>query len=85
MKIQVNGMKFYAYHGCAPHEAVTGTNFIVDCEFEFDFTEAAVTDDLTKTIDYCKVYELTKMEMEIRANLIPFLYPILPMGSPVAN
>lgn len=70
MKIQVNGIKLYAYHGCSPDEAIIGTNFIVDCDIDFDFTEAALTDDLSKTVDYCKVYELVKNEMAIRADLI---------------
>ena len=35
-----------------------------------DFSEAAKTDDLSKTIDYCAVYEICKREMAIRNKLI---------------
>lgn len=35
-----------------------------------DFSEAAKTDDLSKTIDYCTVYEISKAEMAIRSKLI---------------
>ena len=35
-----------------------------------DFSEAAETDDLDKTIDYCAIYEICKAEMAIRSKLI---------------
>jgi dihydroneopterin aldolase len=68
--INIEGIKFYAYHGCLEHEAQTGGNFIVDVYITCDFNEAAKTDDLTKTIDYCAVYEVCKREMMIRNKLI---------------
>jgi len=69
-KIAVEGIKLYAYHGCLEEEAKIGGNYIVDIYMETDFTEAAKTDDLTKTIDYCTVYEIAKKEMAIRSALI---------------
>ena len=35
-----------------------------------DFSEAAKADDLTKTIDYCAIYEISKKEMAVRSKLI---------------
>lgn len=69
-KIAVEGIKLYAYHGCLEEEALIGGNYIVDVYMETDFTEAAKTDDLTKTVDYCAVYEIAKKEMAIRSKLI---------------
>lgn len=69
-KIFVNGIKLYAHHGCLEEEAKIGANYIVDIILETDFMEAAKTDDLSKTIDYCDVYEITKQEMAIRSKLI---------------
>ena len=70
MIITVNNIKLYAYHGCLEEEALIGGNYIVDVIIHTDFSEAAQTDDLTKTVDYCDVYELVKREMAIRSKLI---------------
>ena len=69
-KILVEGIKIYAYHGCLAEEGKIGTNYIVDVTMETDFTEAAKTDDLSKTIDYVIVYNVVKAEMAIRSKLI---------------
>lgn len=69
-KIHLNNIQLYAYHGCLPEEAMIGSNYSVDVILETDFTEAAKTDDLNKTIDYCIVFNIVKEEMAIRANLL---------------
>ncbi len=69
-KINVEGIKLYAYHGCLREESKIGGNYIVDVYMETDFSAAAATDDLSQTIDYCEVYELVKAEMAIRSKLI---------------
>lgn len=69
-KINIEGIKLYSYHGCLDEEAKIGGNYIVDIIIVTDFTEAAKTDDLTKTIDYCAIYEIAKAEMAIRSKLI---------------
>ncbi len=68
--INIEGIKLYAYHGCLEEEAKIGGNYIVDVYITTDFTEAAKTDDLKKTVDYCTVYEIAKTEMAIRSKLI---------------
>ncbi|OFY86560.1 MAG: dihydroneopterin aldolase [Bacteroidetes bacterium RIFCSPLOWO2_12_FULL_35_15] len=69
-KILVEGIKLYAYHGCMEEEGKIGGNYIVDVTMETDFSEAAETDDLTKTIDYVVVYNIVKKQMAIRSMLI---------------
>jgi 7,8-dihydroneopterin aldolase/epimerase/oxygenase len=69
-RIQVEGIKVYAYHGCLEEEAKIGCNYIVDVIMGTDFSEAAKTDDLGKTIDYVTVYEIVKAQMAIRSKLI---------------
>lgn len=68
--VNIEGIKLYAYHGCLEEEAIIGGNYLVDVYITTDFKEAAITDDLTKTIDYCTVYEICKKEMSIRSKLI---------------
>jgi len=69
-QILVEGIHIYAYHGCLEEEGKIGSNYIVDVTMLTDFTEAAQTDDLTKTIDYVMVYRIAKEEMAIRAKLL---------------
>lgn len=69
-KILVQGINVYAYHGCLEEESKIGCNYIVDVMMETDFSEAAKTDDLSKTIDYVVVYNIVKTQMAIRSKLI---------------
>jgi 7,8-dihydroneopterin aldolase/epimerase/oxygenase len=68
--INVEGIKLYSYHGCLEEEARIGGNYIVDVYMTLDFTEAAETDNLQATVDYCRVYEIAKAEMAIRSKLL---------------
>jgi dihydroneopterin aldolase len=69
-QIIVEGINVYAYHGCLEEEGKIGCNYIVNVIMKTDFTAAAITDDLTKTIDYVTVYQIAKEEMAIRSKLI---------------
>lgn len=68
--ISVEGISLYAYHGCLEEEGKIGGYYLVDVHMKTDFTEAAIKDDLNKTIDYVAVYAIVKEEMTIRAKLI---------------
>ena len=63
--IHVSGIRSYAYHGCNEEEARIGGAYLVDIEIETDFEAAALTDDLSKTVDYVEVYEVVKKEIVI--------------------
>ena len=69
-KINIEGIKLYAYHGCLEEEARIGANYIVDVYMTTDFSKAANTDDLNETIDYCAIYEVAKKQMAVRSKLI---------------
>jgi 7,8-dihydroneopterin aldolase/epimerase/oxygenase len=68
--IQIEGMEFFAYHGCFKEEQVIGTRFLVDISIEVDTAEAEKTDDLKKTLNYQAVYKLIKAEMEVKSHLL---------------
>ncbi|NRA12012.1 MAG: dihydroneopterin aldolase [Crocinitomicaceae bacterium] len=68
--VEVNGIKLYAFHGCLPEEEKAGGNYTVDIYLETDFSEAASTDDLSKTVDYVIINKIVKQEMSIRSKLI---------------
>lgn len=68
--IEVNGIKLYAFHGCLPEEGKIGGNYTIDLTITTDFTEASITDELTKTVDYVVLNKIVKEEMAIRSKLI---------------
>jgi dihydroneopterin aldolase len=69
-RIEVNGIKLYAFHGCLKEEGAIGGHYVVDVTIDTDFSVAAETDDLSKTVDYVDVNRIVKEEMAIRSKLI---------------
>ena len=63
-RIVLAGMVFLARHGVNDREKVEEQRFEVDVELELDTGAAAAHDDLTKTVDYRGVYELTRQVIE---------------------
>lgn len=61
--INIEGMKFYAYHGCFEEERVVGTYFEANCSMQADVLAAAQADDLTLTVNYQEVYAVLQHEM----------------------
>lgn len=72
-KIQIEGMAFYARHGCFEEERTIGTHFEADCELHYNAAAAAASDDLNQALDYQKVYALIRQEMEKPSALLEHL------------
>lgn len=51
---------FYAHHGVMQEEHRIGGRYEVDVTMELDFEEAAREDDLSKTVDYERIYRLVQ-------------------------
>jgi dihydroneopterin aldolase len=68
--ISVEGMEFFAYHGCFREEQLIGTRFSVDLFMETDTSEAELTDNLSKTVNYQSVYAIVAEEMAIKSKLL---------------
>lgn len=51
---------FYAHHGVMQEEHRIGGRYEVDVAMDLDFTAAATHDDLSKTVDYERVYALVR-------------------------
>ncbi len=58
--VRLVNMVFYAHHGVLKEEHTVGAKYEVDAELSFDFTDAALNDDITKTINYGTVYKKIK-------------------------
>jgi len=63
-------MEFRAFHGCLEKEKREGNTFRVDVEYSYDAALAASGDDLTKAVDYSRIYSIVREEMAIPSNLL---------------
>jgi len=72
-QIKLNGMKFFAHHGCYSEEQMIGNYFIVDIAMDTDMTKATVSDELNDALNYAEVYDMVKQEMAIRSQLLEHL------------
>lgn len=61
--IQIKRLVIFAYHGVLPEEKRVGQKFIISAKLYFDLTEAALDDDLTKTVNYAEVCMLIEKIM----------------------
>ncbi len=72
--IELKRMSFYGYHGVHPEEERLGQPFLVTLVLTLSLREAGMTDDLQKTVDYGKVYQLVREQVvEKRYNLLEAL------------
>lgn len=68
--IAINGMHFYAHHGCFAEERAIGTHFCVDLTLQTDTSRAEESDNIADTVNYLEVYHVVKREMERPSNLL---------------
>lgn len=68
--ISIENMEFFAYHGCFSEEQIIGNKFVVNIEMEVDTRKAEDSDKLDETVNYQKVYECIKEEMDKKSKLI---------------
>jgi 7,8-dihydroneopterin aldolase/epimerase/oxygenase len=54
--VRIRNAVFYAYHGVMEDEQNLGGKFEIDVDMHCDFSSAAESDSLEKTVDYEKVY-----------------------------
>ena len=68
--ISIEGMEFFAYHGCFKEEQIIGTKFRVDLYLHVDTSSAEQTDNLNDTVNYLSVYQAVKREMAVKSKLL---------------
>ena len=68
--ITLDSLRFYAYHGAEPQEAIVGAWYTVEISIRADATDAILNDNLNGTINYAKVTEIIKQQMQIRSALL---------------
>jgi dihydroneopterin aldolase len=68
--IRVEGMEFYAFHGCYEAEQIVGNKFVVDLTMETDISVPSASDNIDDALNYHKAYNVVKEQMQIRSNLL---------------
>ncbi len=68
--ISIEGMEFFAYHGCFKEEQVIGTKFNIDLFLTVDTSVAEASDNLYDTVNYQEVFQLVKSEMQVTSKLL---------------
>ena len=72
-EIILKGMHFFAYHGLLPQEAVVGNEYVVTLTLSVDISKAMQTDNVHDTVNYAEVYQVVKVEMQQRSNLLEYV------------
>ncbi len=62
--IRLINMVFYAHHGFYEAERELGQKFEIDIEVECNLTPGSQDDKLQKTVDYQKIYKISKETFE---------------------
>ena len=68
--IEIEGMEFYAYHGCFTEEQIVGNKFLVDLKLEADCDKAKITDNINDAVNYQFAYDIVKKEIEQKSHLL---------------
>lgn len=54
-RLVLSNIEYYAYHGVLSEERRNGARYQVDCEVEYDASNAVVSDDLSDALNYEEV------------------------------
>lgn len=63
MTIAIRDVRMHAFHGVYAEERKTGHSFLIDLSVDFKPASGTIT-ALSETIDYVKLYQFLKKEME---------------------
>ena len=72
MRISLDKLVFFGYHGLYAEEKKLGNTYIVDVLIDFT-AKKSIIDNLEQTIDYVQVYSLIKKWMSIPTPLLETL------------
>ncbi len=61
--IELQGLRYRAFHGVLPSERVTGNDFEVDIRIELNAAEAMANDTLDSTVDYGALVDIVTAQM----------------------
>lgn len=59
-RINIKGLKLYAYHGCLEEERQKGQEFTLDITLYLNLTPASITDNLERTVNYSEACQVAQ-------------------------
>lgn len=68
--IKIEEMEFYSFHGHFKEERIVGNKFLVDLTIDTDMKLPAESDNLKDAVNYQRVYEIVKQQMELKSHLL---------------
>ncbi len=68
--IQLNGLRFYSYHGVEPQERIVGSYYSIDIELFADIKKSTVSDSISDTINYAEVTNIIESIMNKPHNIL---------------
>jgi len=68
-KVALESIRFFAYHGYYAEEQKAGNEFLVDIETEMN-VEENLSDELSDTINYERLFEIAALEMKAPRKLL---------------
>ena len=68
--IEIEGMEFFAYHGCFEAEQVVGNKFVVYACLHYNCERPAATDCISDALSYQTAYEVIAREMMKPSHLL---------------
>jgi dihydroneopterin aldolase len=69
--IQLDNLKFFAFHGIHDEERILGGHYEVNAAVSFNYTGTITS--LDQTIDYVKIYDIINQQMTIPVALLETL------------
>ncbi len=68
--IKLEGIRVYAYHGCLEEEKKIGGEFELNVWLGMDLKKAGREDKIGYSVDYAKVNEIIRDEMQVPSKLL---------------
>ena len=68
--IHIEDMEFYSFHGHFREERIVGNKFLVNLTIETDMKVPMESDNLKDAVNYQRIYEIIKLQMEKKSHLL---------------
>lgn len=68
--IQLNDLRFYAYHGVEPQERIVGSYYNIEIELFADLKNSTLSDSISDTINYAEVTDVIGKIMSQPHNIL---------------
>lgn len=68
--IELQDVRFHAFHGVMPQEERVGADFLVSVRVGIALEKAMQSDDVEDTLNYAELYQLVQREMAVPSRLL---------------